>query len=302
MRRIPLAFAASVLAFATPGAVHAHDAPQEEIRELTEELARAPHDTALLLERAEIWLQEHQPERAADDLQLARSLRAGLDHERAALLGAEVWMQRGRPAEAEAELDPAAEAGSLKALAARARVREAGERLEPALEDYDAVLERQLTVELALGRGRVLEALGRGEEAAAGYALHAARLGGAVTLRLARVAALRRLGRHDDALGEVDAIAALSRVDSRWLLLRGDILEDAGRATEARAARMEAVEQARRLLGRRGSVAVRLTYARALLAAGRRAEAETQLVRVQSGSAVLAPEATVLLQSMGADR
>ena len=290
------------LVFGAARRVAAHDAPYEEIAELTEELAQRPHDVALLLERAEIWLQERNPERAADDLSLARTLDPDADIERSSLLWADMWMQRGRPAEAEAELDRAVDRGSLAALARRAEVRETMERWTAALADYDAVLARRVTVEMALGRGRVLERLGRADEAAAGYARDAARLGGAVPVRLARVATLRGLGRFDDALQEVQRVMDRSPVKTRWLLLRGDLLEAAGRADLARAARELALGDAERMLRRRRSLAARLHYARALLANGRRTEARDQLVRVQSASPALASQVAALLGVLGGDQ
>lgn len=118
----PLTFLALVLAVAlSASSALAHEAPTHEIEELTEAISAHPN-ARLLVDRAELWLQEGYPNEAAADLRIANTLEPSTSTERA-ILWAEVWRQRGRLAEAEAELDGAVAAGSLDALVARARIR-----------------------------------------------------------------------------------------------------------------------------------------------------------------------------------
>jgi tetratricopeptide (TPR) repeat protein len=286
-----LALAAALSA--SPAA--AHDPPNHEIEELTEQIAAHPSGP-LLEERAELWLQEGYPDEAAADLRLAGTLAPVASADRA-ILWAEVWRQRGRLAEAEAELDPAVAAGSLEALFARARIRLDAGRLEAALEDYEAAAQRRLTVDLALGHGATLERLGRWGDAVAVYGRHARRLGQATVLVSARIRALRHLGRHDEALRAIDGQLAHARAKSSWLLLRGAVLAEAGRTDEAAAALVAALDEAERVHRRRRSLATRMVRAEALAAVGRTAEARAEAERIRAASPHLAPRATALLEA-----
>lgn len=291
-RTLALLALAAVL-WASPAA--AHDPPTHEIEELTERIAAHP-SAPLLEERAELWLQEGYADEAAADLQLADTLAPASDAARA-ILWAEVWRRRGRLAEAEAVLDPAVAAGSLEALFARARIRADAGHLEAALDDYEAAARRRLTVDLALGHGRVLERLGRWNDAVTVYARHARHLGQATVLVSARIRALRHLGRHDEALSAIDGQLARARAKSPWLLLRGAVLAEAGRTREAAAAYLAALDEAERVYRRRRSLATRLVRAEALAAVGRTAEARAEAERVRAASPHLAPRATALLEA-----
>lgn len=282
-----------VLVAASPAL--AHDPPSHEIEELTEQIAAHP-SAALLLDRAELWLQEGYPDEAAADLRMAATLERDATPARA-ILWAEVWRQRGRLAEAEAELDPAVAAGSLEALFARARIREDAGRHEAALTDYEAAVARRLTVPIALGHGRTLEHLGRLDEAARVYESHARRLGGATVLTQARIAVLRRLGRHAEALRAIDDQLRLARARGTWLLLRGAVLAEAGRIEDAARTYLAALEEAERTFRRRRSLASRLTRAEALAAVGRTAEARAEAERVRAASPHLAARASALLEA-----
>lgn len=280
--------------------VLAHDPPNHEIAELTEEIAAHPSGP-LLVERAELWLQEGFADEAAADLRVAATLEPG-DTVGRAVLWAEVWRQRGRLDEAEAELDPAVAAGSLEALVARARIREDAGRFADALVDYEAAVARRLTVDLALGHGRTLVALGRPAEAEAVYAAHARRLGNATVIVQARVGVLRQLGRHDAALSAIDSQLRHARAKSTWLLLRGTVLAEAGRSDDAASAFVAALADAERVHRRRRSVASRLIRAEALAAVGRTAEARAEAERVRAASPQLAARADALLESTEASR
>ncbi|MBO6935718.1 MAG: tetratricopeptide repeat protein [Deltaproteobacteria bacterium] len=278
----------------------AHDPPNHDIEELTERIAAHP-SAPLLVERAELWLQEGFADEAASDLRMAATLEPG-DAIGRAVLWAEVWRQRGRLDEAEAELDPAVAAGSVEALAARARIRADAGRLTDALADYEAAVARLLTVDLALGHGRTLERLGRPAEAEAVYAVHARRLGNATVLVQARIQVLRQLRRHDDALRAIDTQVRHARAKSTWLLLRGAVLAEAGRTEDAVRAYLAALADAERVYRRRRSVASRLIRAEALAAVGRTAEARAEAERVRAASPQLAARATALLAATEASR
>jgi tetratricopeptide (TPR) repeat protein len=134
-------------------------------------------------------------------------------------------------------------------------------------------------VEVYLARGRLLEGLGRLAEAAQSYEMALQGDAASTALRVRLVEVERRLGRYDHALAHVDAAMRHARVDTRWLLRRAQILEDAGRRTEARRARVEALTEAERLLTRRSSPAALAARGEALLALGRADDAARDLAQ-----------------------
>jgi tetratricopeptide (TPR) repeat protein len=142
---------------------------------------------------------------------------------------------------------------------------------------YDDALAVGDHQDVYLARGRVLETLGRDEEAANGYAAGLHAHAGAVVLRDALIRVELRRGNHERALAEIDQAMAQARIRTRWLLLRGEVLAAAGRSREAQAAREEALREADRALARRDSPANHVERGRALLALGRAEEAIREL-------------------------
>jgi hypothetical protein len=89
----------------------------------------------------------------------------------------------------------------------------------------------------------------------------------------------RRQRRPDRALVHVDALIAASRVASRWRVLRAELLDETGRASEATAERRRALLEAERLVARRGAPIAFLERGRARLALGDRRGAREDLDR-----------------------
>lgn len=289
----PLAF---LLVCALPSAALAHDPVDRDIAALTARLAAAPADVGLLLARADLYRRAGRSRAALDDLLMVEALEPG--SVRMLVARARVHADLGHEDEAEASLDRALEAGlDREALGLRATLRERAGRLDGALEDHDAALSIGDSLESRLGRGRVLSRLGRTGEAIAHYRASLPAMGGAVLLRVALVEELARAARYDEALAEIDAAARGARMPARWLLRRGEVLDAAGRTGEARAAREDALAALEARLRRRSAPALELERARALLALGRRADAEAALVRLRHHAPSLG-EAEVLLREL----
>jgi tetratricopeptide (TPR) repeat protein len=167
----------------------------------------------------------------------------------------------------------------MGSYARRARLRLREGQSSKAVQDYNAALTRGDSVQLYLARGRLLEQLGRRAEAAAGYEEGVQATGGAVLLREAAAELALKRGNHDRALRHVAALIEHARVDTRWELMRGRILQKAGRPDQAREARERALKSAGGLLEVRRSAAAFMSRGRARLALGQREAAIADLQR-----------------------
>jgi tetratricopeptide (TPR) repeat protein len=188
-------------------------------------------------------------------------------------------LQRDSPALSELNAFIAETGGSMTTLAMRGRVHERQGRVEEALADYDAALALDGHVELYLQRSRLLMSQGDPVRALSGLSEGVDRLGGAVLLRMELIEVARSLGELDVALEQTDAISAQARVDTRALLLRAEILDEAGLYEEAERARRGALAESDRLLDRRMSATGLVDRADAYLSLGRWEEAIEDLER-----------------------
>lgn len=250
----------------TPGAA---DAPlTARLRQLGVALDGDPANVELRFERVDAYLEVDRHQDALADLALLEGLTPG--DARVSLARAVALTGLGRHGGALAELDAfiSRSGGTARAHRLRAHLLVEVGRQAEALHDYDAAIALGDRVETHLDRGRLLERLGRLDEAAAGYRAGIHGSGGAAVLRLALVDLERRRRHFGEALAQVDALMGHARVRTRWLLLRADVLAESGDARGARQAREAALEDAERLLSRRPSALAFLGRARALLALG----------------------------------
>jgi len=236
-----------LLLFAAPAG--AHEGLPTTLERLDDRVAAAPDDLDLRLLRAESRRLNRDPAGALDDVRAAARLAP--DDPR-------VDVERGLAQLALGDRDAAL--GSLRryleavdrprvdALVAHADLAPAG-----ALADLDRAVAIEPSPDLCLRRGALLEARADLAAAAAGYRACAARLDGAVVLRLAAVRVDRARGAADAALAEVDSLLALRADHPGWLELRADVLDDLGRADEARAERYAALAAVEARLTRRRS-------------------------------------------------
>jgi len=245
------AVVASLWALA-PAPAGAHPGLSKEIDTLTERLRDTPRDADLRLRRAAVYRRlEHYDDALAD---VRRVLRAAPDHTEARLERALIRVALKRDKAALDDLDHvlAGEAPPSVAWAARARLHAAAERYEQARHDYDRALEQRAHPDYFLERGRVDEAREAWDDAAAGYREGAER-SGAIVLRIALVEVERRRGDTEAAMTEVDALldSVPHRID--WILLRADLLAEAGRAEAATVERLRALALAHAAVARRNT-------------------------------------------------
>lgn len=227
-----LAFLA--LAVSLP-ASFAHEGLEEAIEIVTAQIEAAPGKAWLYFQRGELHRAHRDWLPAAADYDRAETLDPQLaivDLGRGEMLRAQRQHTAAREAlerfVARAPADP-------HGYAARARVWSDLGQPQSAAEDYARAIERSARPlpELYLAWSGALTAAGRNSEALGAVNAGITKLGPAVTLVLAAIDLEVALGRTGDALARLDAFMATQARKERWLLKRGQILENAGRRPEA---------------------------------------------------------------------
>jgi len=252
MRIVRTASVTVLLAFSCfgwfPALAAAHGPIHEQIAALTNLLKEDPQNAALYLKRGELHsYHRHWPAALAD-------------YERAALLDptlpavnfarGKTLLQAGSPGQAKSALDRflAKHPEHAEALATRARVLVIlGERLA-ATADYTRAIAAMESLgrpkpEYYLERARALTAEGgdHADEALRGLDEGVRRLGPIVPLQLLAIQLELTGKRYDAALARLDTLASQSARKESWLVRRGEILEQAGRAAQARLAYEQAL-------------------------------------------------------------
>jgi len=221
--------------------VSAHPEIDSQITDVTARLEQEPENAELYLRRGELHRIHEDWTAAEADFRLARKVDPKLvvvDFH----LG-RMKLDAGQPAEAKKTLDRllAKMPNHVEGRVTRARAQIELGRLEPAVRDFTRALsgvgpEGRPRPTYYLERSRALESLERIDQALRGLDEGLARLGQPVTLQLYAIELELLRGRHDAALERLERIATRSPRKESWLVRRGEILEQAGRRTEAREA------------------------------------------------------------------
>lgn len=233
-----------LIAELTAGVVRAHPGFHSEIEVTTERIAADPRNAALYLNRAELYRFHGDWEAALADLARASELdpsSAGID-----LARAKVMQDAGSLTSAKVLLDRFIEAhpDHAEALATRARTLVALGRHRAAAEDFSraiSLLSRPPPEYFLERAGALVESGSRLQQAIAGLDEGVQKLGPAVALELYAIELELKRRRYRHALVRLDQIAARSHRKETWLARRGEILADAGRLSEARAAYHQAL-------------------------------------------------------------
>ena len=242
---------AALLAAGTFGAL-AHDDIEEQIEELTAQIALAPSHADLVLRRGEMHRLHEDWDAAARDFDRAEELDPklpGLHCARGKLL-----LDQGKLAAAKRELDRALaiEPMHVEARLTRARVLMKLDNASAALKDYRRVLKDSGRPEpdYYLETADAMVAAGGGNARAEALAIvdeGSARLGSPPQLALRALTLEIELERYDAALARIDRLAAASPRSETWDERRGDVLRQAGREQEARASYQAALDAIARL-------------------------------------------------------
>jgi len=234
----------AALCLVLPAGVAAHQDLSDRIAELTKEIARHPKNAALYLKRGELHRLHGEWDAASADYdhatQLAPDL-AAVDLARGDML-----LAAGRLPAAKIALDRflAKQPEHAVGLVLRARVlTQLGQHVAAAADFTRAIAhEPDPLPEHYLERAQALAAEGEGhlDEALGGLDEGIQKLGPLVVLELLAIDLELRKKNYDAALARLEQIAAQSQRKEEWLVRRGEILEQAGRAEEAHAAFMQA--------------------------------------------------------------
>ncbi len=222
-------------------AVHAHQAVDGRIAEITEKIEQQPEDAMLFVARGELHRVRQDWKAALEDYLRAREL----DDEFLLVefcIG-RLKLESGLPAEALPPLDRYLQqvSGDTEALALRGRARAAVGDYLGAVQDLSAALEnppvgRRSPPHLYLERARALVAAGmeHQEEALRGIEQGLVDLGGPVTLELEALELEEGMGRFEAAVVRLDRLAREVKRPEPWLVRKAALLERAGRRDEAR--------------------------------------------------------------------
>ncbi len=241
-RRPPSLFgslsAAGLVAFTVwlqPLIVFAHGDLHERIEGLSAQLAATPGRADLHLQRADLHRRHGAFAAALADLAEAKRLRA--DARLVLLAETRVASDAGQTTNTLRAADEllALEPQCSEALMLRARCRLKLNRGTEAVADFDAAIANSARPEpdLYLERARAQSALGQLADAVKGLDEGMIRLGEIAALQLTATEYDRQRGDFASALARVDKIATRQPVKEPWLVLRGEILAQAGRLTEA---------------------------------------------------------------------
>lgn len=220
-----------------PAMAFAHAGLDELDVATREELSKRPDDPQLHLERARVLQMKGAWDAALEQVEAAAA--HGGDPDVLGQVRASIYLDAGLPRMARVELDRLLarrpEAAGL--LHDRGRAWLAMGDPEAAARDFaDAIAKGpRPTPEQVIAHRDVLLALGRKEDALRALDAGASRLGRIVSLELPAVDLEVELGRFDAALARLDRLAASGPPNPLWIARRGELLEKAGRAREARA-------------------------------------------------------------------
>lgn len=216
----------------------AHGDLHEQIETVTRQIRRSPREAQLHLKRGELHRAHGDWKKALADYDRAAGLDPGM--EIVLLARGQALLESGQFRPAKDELDrflkkqPNHADGHLIRARALAKLNEH----PAAAEDYTLAinLSEEPRPEFFLERAEVLVRDGRPEAALQGIQAGIDKLGSIVTLQLSAIDMELNLRRFEAALARLDGLTAQSQRKESWLARRGEILLQAGRTNEARAA------------------------------------------------------------------
>jgi tetratricopeptide (TPR) repeat protein len=205
------------------------------VARLAEEIAARPDDAELRLLLATAHAEHAEWELCLEEVARISALDPAV---RTGHLSGKSHLGKGDLDTALADLDAflAAEAAHRDALASRARVLLRLGRGEEALADYLAALEGGADAELHVEAIEALRRLGRRDEAHLLAEEAVARTGGDPSVLVCAIGAATESGKVDAALAHIDVLVRTWPRPEPWMMEKAELLAEAGRAGESRAA------------------------------------------------------------------
>lgn len=265
------------------GTALAHPGPHHEIELVTAKLKSSPDDVRLLVQRGFLYRLEDNLDASLRDLDRALALApndASAGMQRGLTLSA-----MGRDKDAEKQLTRVAvSTESSVVYSERGKIRARHGRREEAIADFDKALALDPDVDLYLERARLLESIGRLDDASSGLYDALKELGPAVVLIDAAIDIEIKRQRFDSALKLIDEQIARLPVRTEWYLRRARVLEISGRAADAAADRKKALADAERMVRLKPVGTSFCARAKVFIALGRLEDARSDLNRALTKS------------------
>src|SRR6266516_1284100 len=228
-----------------PARVSAHGDLDEQIAAVTKRIEKDPRNAALHLKRGQLHRMHREWDAAMADLDQAAMLDPDLSV--TDLARGRTLLEANWPIFAKLTLDRflAKQPTHSDGLITRARVLVKLKQPVAAAEDFARAIANRSEPEpyLFIERAQALASAGddRLEGALRGLDEGVKKLGPLVTLQLPAIELELKGKRYEAALARLETIAAQSPRQETWLTRRAEILAQAGRLTEARAARIAAL-------------------------------------------------------------
>ena len=228
-----------------PARVSAHGDLDEQIAAVTKRIEKDPANAALFLKRGQLHRMHRDWDAAMADLDQASVLDPSLSV--VDLARGRTLLEANWPIFAKRALDRflAKQPTHTDGLVTRARVLVKLNQPVVAADDFTRAIANRSEPEpyLFIERAQALASAGddRLEEALRGLDEGVKKLGPLVTLQLPAIELELKGKRYEAALARLETIAAQSPRQETWLTRRAEILAQAGRLTEARAARIAAL-------------------------------------------------------------
>ncbi|MFQ5604973.1 MAG: tetratricopeptide repeat protein [bacterium] len=243
---IAILLALSIICLFKPSFALAHGPLDEQIAEMTKQIALAPDNAALYLKRGELHRHHLDWEAAQADYDSAAILDPRLDV--VDLARGMMLLDAGRFEQAIVPLNRylSKHPNNPEALVTRGRVLTKLNENLTAAEDYTLAIKliQNPTPELFIERARALASFDHMhlDKAIQGLDEGIYILGPIVTLQLFAIELELKRKNYDGALARLDLISAQSARKEKWLMRRGKILQEAGRIDEAILAYRQALQ------------------------------------------------------------
>lgn len=219
------------------GVAFGHGDVHDRIAGVNQQIATAPADAQLYLQRAELFRQHADWQAALADCDQAQPLDPAVD---VALLRGRILLEAGRPADALPVLDGyvSRHPQHTQAWVCRARVLTYIGRHDAAIADYREALQRspQPEPDLVLECANALVALGKSAEAVTVLDAGLTKLGELPSLALRALDIEVATGKIEAALARVETMRQHAPRPEPWMAKRASVLAQAGRLVESQAA------------------------------------------------------------------
>lgn len=214
----------------------AHPEKSAQIEAITARIQKEPENAELYLHRADLHRQESQFELAMSDLATAARLKH--DWPQLSLVRGQIQFDEGdwEKALRSVERFLSSETNHAPGLLLRARCQRQLGRHDLAVADYNLALKffAQPNPDVYVERARIEAALGHFESAIAGLDEGIQRLGSLPGLESMAIQLERQSGQFDAAVRRIEEMEKMGAGGPAELLLKADVLEQAGRLDSAR--------------------------------------------------------------------